>query len=348
MLHLRNRKEMVSAVLLPCFCKAQGWPLLTERAQRWRDVAAEGPFPQSAAPTDLAISVVVCTRQRGSAVVKTIESILNCSNPSFEMIVVDQSQGDATANSLTRHVERGKVHYIRTPSRGLAAARNVGIRSARSELIALTDDDCVVGEKWLERVVAAFTQDSRIGIVHGNVVAGRHDTSRGFVPSYRRGRPFLARSIVDKHRANGIGACMAVRKATWKSLWGFDEALGAGTPLRSAEELDFGLRALLAGVSILETPELYVVHHGFRNWADGAQLVYGHLYGIGAMFAKHLKCGNWPVTLYMAQLAWRWLVAGPVVDFGRQPSRVLRLKGFVRGLMAGVRRPVDRTRQHYV
>ena len=263
------------------------------------------------------------------------------------MIVVDQSQGDTTENSLAPYVAHENVHYIRSSTTGLSAARNIGIRFARSELIALTDDDCVVGENWLERSVAAFTQASRIGIVHGNVVADHHDATNGFIPTYRRGKPFLARSIVDKHRANGIGACMAVRKSTWKALWGFDEALGAGAQFRSAEELDFGLRALLAGVSILETPELHVVHRGFRTWAEGGGLVYGHLYGIGAMFAKHLKCGNWWVTLYMVQLAWRWLFAGPVVDFGRRPSRVLRLKGFLAGFMAGARRPVDRSRHHY-
>ncbi len=293
------------------------------------------------------ISAVVCTRERGSAVLETVESILNCTHPSFEMIVVDQSRGNTTENSLAPRITRKNVHYIRSSTTGLAAARNIGIRFARSELIALTDDDCVAGENWLERSVAAFTQDSRIGIVHGNVVADQHDTTSGFIPTYRREKPFLARSIVDKHRADGIGACMVVRKSTWEAVDGFDEALGAGARFRSAEELDFGLRALLAGFSILETPELYVVHKGFRTWAEGVELVSGHLYGIGAMFAKHLKCGNWVVTVYMVQLGWRWLFAGPAVDFGRRPSRLLRLRGFLAGLMAGARQPVDRSRHHY-
>jgi len=295
-----------------------------------------------------AISVVVCTRNRGTAVVKTIESILACGGPRFEIVVVDQSEDQATETSIAPYVARGGVNYIRSSTKGLAAARNIGIRSAKSELIAFTDDDCVVGENWLQRFVAAFSQDGRIGIVHGNVLAGSHDTNSGFIPAYRRDKPFLATTIMDKFRADGIGACMGLRKRTWSALWGFDEALGAGGQFRSAEELDFGLRALLVGISIFEDPGLYVVHRGFRQWTDHGELVRGHLYGIGAMFAKHLKCGHWSVALYMTQLAWRWLFASPVVDFGRRPSRTLRLAAFLKGLLAGARRPVDRVRNHYV
>lgn len=302
---------------------------------------------QSTERTCSAISVVVCTRNRGSAVVETVESILACGGPSFEITVVDQSEDQTTETSIAPYVARGDVDYIRSSTKGLAVARNIGIRSAKAELIALTDDDCVAGENWLQRLVAAFSQDSRIGIVHGNVLAGSHDTNSGFIPTYRRDKPFLAGTIMDKHRVNGIGACMGLRKRTWSAMWGFDEALGAGARFRSAEELDFGLRALLAGISIFETPDLYVVHRGFRKWADGGELVSGHLYGIGAMFAKHLKCGQWPVTVYMAQLAWRWLLACPVVDFGRRPSRLLRLTAFLKGFLAGARRPVGRARNHY-
>lgn len=73
----------------------------------------------------------------------------------------------------------------------------------------------------------------------------------------------------------------------------------------------------------------------------------GHLYGIGAMFAKSFKCGHWVVALYMLQLGWRWLFASPIVDFGRRPSRTLRLAACLKGLFAGARRPVDRVRAHY-
>lgn len=187
---------------------------------------------------------------------RLIESILACGGPRFEIIVVDQIEDQTTENSIAPYVARGGVNYTRSSTKGLAAARNTGICSAWSELIALTDDDCVVAENWIQRFVAAFPEDSRIGIVHGNVLAGSHDTNSGFIPTYRRDTPFLATTIMNKRRADRPGACMGLRKRTWNALRGFDEALGVSGQFRSAEDLDVGLRALLAGISIFEDPEL--------------------------------------------------------------------------------------------
>lgn len=165
-----------------------------------------------------AISVVVCTRNRGSAVVETVESVLACGGPGFEIVLVDQSDNNATEISVAPYVARGDVRYIRSSTRGLAAARNVGIRRARAEVIALTDDDCLAGKDWLRHLAVALSRNPGLGIVHGNVLPGPHDPARGFVPTYRRDIPFLATDVRDKHRVEGIGACMALRKQTWRAL----------------------------------------------------------------------------------------------------------------------------------
>jgi hypothetical protein len=97
---------------------------------------------------------------------------------------------------------------------------------------------------------------------------------------------------------------------------------------------------LLEGFFVYAAPQVEVTHYGFRSWSDGGALIEGYLYGIGAMVGKHIKCGNWGILLYLAHLAWRWAFAGPVVEFGHQPPRWLRLKAFVRGALTGLFTPV--------
>jgi GT2 family glycosyltransferase len=185
--------------------------------------------------------------------------------------------------------------------------------------------------------------DPQIGVVLGNVMEGPHDRNRGFIPSYVRTSSFLARSIADKHKVEGIGANMAVRKSVWKALGGFDPLLGAGSRFHSGEELDFVIRALLGGFLVYETATAAVVHSGFRPNAGKSALAYDYCFGIGAVYAKHLKCRRWKVLLPLLQLAYRWAVKEPRVSYGAPPPRSPRLRGFYDGAMAGFGTPVDRS-----
>jgi glycosyltransferase involved in cell wall biosynthesis len=290
--------------------------------------------------------VVIATRDRGVGAVRTIESILRAEQEEFgagfELIIVDQSDDDATECAVTPFLQLSHVRYLRTASRGLGMARNVGVAAARGEWIAFTDDDCTAGRDWLAGLRRGFELDARIGVVFGNVIEGPHDRDAGFVPSYVRKGSFLARSIADKHNVEGIGACMALRKSVWSSLGGFDPLLGAGSRFHAAEELDFVIRALEAGYWVYETAGAEVVHTGFRPNAQKSALAYEYCFGIGAVYLKHLKCGRWRVLVPLVQLAFRWALRHPVVHYGTPPDRLPRLWGVLDGAVAGCRTPVDR------
>jgi GT2 family glycosyltransferase len=293
------------------------------------------------------VTVLVCTRNRGDGVVNTVQTILLNDYPDFVLMIVDQSEDDLTESSLGPFIGNPRVRYLRTATQGLSVARNLAIGVMQSEFIVTTDDDCETPTNWVRELVAAFALDDRIGIVFGNTLPGPHDRNAGFVPAYVRHEPFLAHNVREKHRVEGISACMALRRSLWQQLKGFDEMLGAGTPFKAAEELDFAIRALIAGYYVYETPKASVIHHGFRTWEQGRTLIQGYLYGTGATFAKHLKCGHWSMIQVLLHLAWRWAFEHPVVDFGPRPSRWLKLAGFVRGFADGAVIPVERATCRY-
>jgi GT2 family glycosyltransferase len=292
------------------------------------------------------VAVIVCTRGRGGRVVETVRSILTGASPELELYIVDQNDDRRATSLLTEAVRDPRLHCLRSPH-GLSVGRNTAAAATGAPLLAFTDDDCTVTPAWLSEVTAPFAGDRRIGLVFGSVLAAPHDRSAGFVPSYRRREPFVARSVFDKHRVEGIGASMAVRRSVWAALHGFDELLGAGARLRSAEETDFTIRALLAGHFVAETPGAAVIHHGFRSWEDGRDVIRGYLCGIGATLAKNVKCGHGSVLAVAGQLAVRWLVARPVVDLGRRSFRWTRLGGFATGVLTGLATPVDHATGHF-
>lgn len=296
------------------------------------------------------VTVVISTRGRGDRVVQTIQTILLNDYPDFELKVIDQSEEDTTEASLRPFLSDPRFHYFRTTTKGLSTGRNLGISHTQSEFIALTDDDCETPKNWLRELVTAFSVDSRIGIVFGNVLPGSYDRTMGFIPTYVRNKPFLAKGIYEKHRVEGISACMGLRRSVWEVLGGFDEMLGAGAPFKSAEETDFIVRALLDGYSVYETPKVTVIHHGFRTWKQGLTLIHGYWSGTGAMFAKHFKCRHWSIALVLLRLAWRWAfgVSQVSASLGKNPHRLLRLISFIKGFVTGVFTPVDKTKCHYI
>ena len=281
------------------------------------------------------ISVALATRNRGSSVVETVRSILGNDYADFEIVIADQSDDDATQKSV-EILKDPRARYVRCETRGRSAAENAAIREARGELIAMTDDDCTVPCDWLREIEAAFAAEERIGVVFGNVIAAPHDLAAGCIPAYVRKDAFLARGIGEKHRVEGIGACMAVRREVWEKLGGFDEGLGAGTRFRAGEDGDFAIRALLAGYWIYETPAVYVTHHGLRKWADLPALIDGYWFGTGAVLAKFVRSGQWFVVPLMLRLAGRWIFGGSAVGASLGGgTRWRKLFAFVRGFAAG-------------
>jgi len=298
------------------------------------------------------VTVVISTRDRATEVTRCVASVLRNEYPSFDLLVVDQSSDSNTEEALRTFQPDPRVRYVRSETKGLSAGRNLGIRCARGEMIACTDDDCEMPLDWLSRMAAALRHEDRTAVVFGNVRPGAPDRAAGLVLGCVWDSAFLARSIHHMHRVDGISGCMGLRRRAWERLGGFDELLGAGAPFPAAEEMDFAIRALLAGFYVYAAPEVEVLNYGFRSWDEERKMIHGYLYGIGAMIAKHLKCGNWGVLHYVAHLFWRWAVAGPVVEFGHRPPRWLRLRAFLLGVRAGlvcaVERPLSLYRRAWV
>lgn len=294
------------------------------------------------------MTAVVCTRNRGSMVTNTVESILRNDHPDFELIVIDQSTNDLAQNALSDFSPNPRFRYVRSSTSGLSNARNLGIGLATSKKIAMTDDDCTVPVDWLSRMERALNHAEPVAIVIGNVVAGSYDKSRGFVPSYSLTSSFLAKSVRDKHRIEGMAACMGIYADACTKLSGFDPSLGAGSRFHSADETDIIIRALLAGYCVLETPDVVVTHQGLRPWAEADAVVYNYLYGIGATIAKHIKIGDWSIIYVVFALAGRWMFTHPVMDYGFRPGRRVRLFGFLSGFMAGLSTPVDKRTGHFI
>ena len=293
-----------------------------------------------ASPTDSSqssLAVVICTRSCPPRVAALVRSALMDSPSPALVVVVDQSVASGNGD-LQELAHDGKVIHLHDRGVGLARARNIGVAAAASAgaaFVAFTDDDCTPASGWLEPLARALCADPDVGLVFGRTVPGPLDRADGVIPSYSPAREAVYRGIASKPKAEGMGACMAIRADAWRSVGGFDECLGAGTALASADENDLCTRLLRAGFAVAETPHAEVVHHGVRHGDSIDDMVAGYMRGTGAASAKMVRlCGSssmWP----LAAIAFRWLRGGVAVDTGPGSRRWHRLRHFLNGAAIG-------------
>ena len=110
-------------------------------------------------------SVIIPTCNRRGLLKTAVDSVLAQSCREFELIVVDDGSGDGTARMLAGYRDPRLV-VLRQENRGVAVARNRGLKEARGEWIAFLDsDDRWVPEK-LERVRREIKEAPDIRIFH--------------------------------------------------------------------------------------------------------------------------------------------------------------------------------------
>jgi glycosyltransferase involved in cell wall biosynthesis len=118
------------------------------------------------------VSVVLPVWNREEWVARAIASVRAQSYPRIELIVVDDGSTDGTcrvAQSFGR-----SLTLLRQPHRGPYAARNLGVRHAAGELIALIDSDDAWYPDRLERQIPLL-RDPTVGLVFGDATLVDHD-----------------------------------------------------------------------------------------------------------------------------------------------------------------------------
>lgn len=111
------------------------------------------------------VSVVIPTYNRGYALHRTIEAVINQSYKSLEIIIVDDGSTDNTKSVVS--VFRNKLRYIQKAHTGQGDTRNVGLQYAKGEIIAPLDSDDIWHEDFLEKSVG-YMLEHRLDMFFSN------------------------------------------------------------------------------------------------------------------------------------------------------------------------------------
>ncbi len=287
---------------------------------------------------EVTISVVICTNNRGAGLITCLQRLEEMEVPSnvlWELILVDNNSTDNTESVVAQFAAKSRldVRYVPEKRPGLSHARNAGIAAARGDIVAFTDDDCMVDKGWLGAIVREFEADPALSGIGGRVELFDIRDKPVTITTCNERRLL---SLTDEFVGFIHGCNMAFSRVAFKRIGFFDPRLGAGTRVMSAEDSDFLYRALKAGLKVVYSPDILVYHnHGRRTDLQVEKLMNGYALGRGAFYCKHviqkdvfiLKSAYWELRSLLRAATGR----GQPKDMRR------RARSFLRYLLSGVR-----------
>lgn len=212
-----------------------------------------------------------------------LQSILaNTCTVEYEIIVVDNNSQDGTVEML--RAEFPAVHAIENPiNLGFAKPINQAIRQSHGRYVLLLNNDTLVLEGALDRLVEFADAHSKIGIVGPKVLNRDGSLQKQCRRSYATPwdlfcyfsglstlfphSPLFARYLMtykdenETHPADAIsGSCMLIRRAVLDQIGLFDERFFA-----YQEDADFCFRAKRAGWQIYYYPFSQIIHYASQG-----------------------------------------------------------------------------------
>ena len=281
----------------------------------------------------LRTSVVVCTRDRPAQLKSCLESLMRLASPPHDILVVDNVP---TTDDTRELCQAYPVRYVREEHSGTARARNRGIREATGDLVAFTDDDCVVDPHWLDGIDLNFA-DPLVMAVTGAIEPLELETSAQYLLEIHGVFTRIdRRRVVDGLSVEPVGAPyhlgatanVVFRRDAFEAVGLFSEDFGAGTPILTGEDPELFYRILAAGYRIVTDPCRLVWHQHRREYDRLEQLLFSYTLAVTAHCLRCLLRGREPGAIrLMAHLWFRhfprdlWLILKG--DDRRLPFRLL-------------------------
>ena len=102
------------------------------------------------------ISIIIPTYNSKAFLLQCINSLEKQSYSDYEIIIVDDGSTDGTYNYIKNKKWKVKLRVFKQNRKGPAAARNLGAKHAKGEILAFTDADCIAPKKWLRNLIKAY------------------------------------------------------------------------------------------------------------------------------------------------------------------------------------------------
>jgi glycosyltransferase involved in cell wall biosynthesis len=223
------------------------------------------------------LSVIIPTYNRERILAKALEGYLAQSSPQLihELLVVDDGSTDETERMVGRFIRRSQftIRYVRQANKGPAAARNFGIREAKSKVVLFTDSDIVPSRNLVAQHMDWHNRNPKVSTAVLGYVTWPSDVNvtpfmrwygeEGALFGYRRLRG--KREVDDFHF---FYTCNLSLKVDFlRSCGRFDEEFKSA----AYEDSELGYRLGKCGLQLLYNSAALGYHYQFFSFEDACR-----------------------------------------------------------------------------
>jgi GT2 family glycosyltransferase len=249
----------------------------------------------------------------------------------LEVVVVDDCSSDDSREYVASEWPAVRLLTTGPSNVGVAAAFNFAVSAARGELVALLNNDIELAVDWLEQLVAGIDRHPQAAAVTGKTLNfwrrgeldGAGDVFTLSATAHRRGIGERDEGQFDTEEevfAVSAGAAL-YRAAALTDVGPFDESFVA-----YLEDVDWGLRAQLAGYRAWYVPAAVAYHMGGETTGgDRSDAYYGLLRrNTIAILVKDVPAGF--LLRHLHRVVWHHSVA--LVQSARSGRLVVHLRAW--------------------
>jgi len=197
------------------------------------------------------VSIIIVNWNGKKWLEKCLESVSKQTYKKYEVIVVDNGSEDESREYVKKYFPATILIEL-DKNYGFAKANNIGIKSAKGDLVFLLNNDTTIDKDMLENIAPLF-DNPRIGTIQPRIVRMDDKNKLDLAGAFWTQTTFLHYFGLDGKRSSkkfnvpmrvfsNKGAAMFVRKSMLDKIGGFDEDFWS-----YYEETDLCHRAWLSG-----------------------------------------------------------------------------------------------------
>jgi glycosyltransferase involved in cell wall biosynthesis len=247
-----------------------------------------------------AITVIIPVFNGALFVADAIASVLDQHDSRCAVVVVDDGSTDDTPQILTRFGDQ--IAVVTQPNRGLAAARNCGIRAATTDLLIFLDSDDLLPAGYIDALLATAHAAPSVDVFHSGWRGTEFESGRALfskeTPLPLDGDPFHVLLAIGSPHIDSL----CIRRRVVDRVGVFDESLTL------QEDWDYWLRLAVGGArfqGVSAPPAIIRYRVNSMSMKVGKELALTGLAVAERAFAAHLPCPLCPNSHRLD--AWRRL-----------------------------------------
>lgn len=220
------------------------------------------------------IAIVILNWNGKKDTIECLNSLKKITYSNYEIILVDNGSADGSVEMLEK--EYPEINLIKNKENlGFTGGNNVGIKKAlehNADYVLLLNNDTIVEQDFLEKMVDVAEQDASIGIIGPKIyyyslpyilwsAGGRYISFLGKARTYGINKIDRPEYNVQRKVSWVTGCAMMVKKEVFGKIGFLEEQY-----FSNYEDLDFCISAERMGYKIYYVPEAVIYHKVARDW----------------------------------------------------------------------------------